>query len=174
MAQGAEGWELLSMLEEALSAGIMRFDTCARGVAAPTPSVLLAALAAAGEEQGGSSAQGGKGRKGKQGRQSKGGRRRKGGAGGAGSGSGSESEYSEYEGSDGEVRTRRSKRQAERRDKDGKGQADRRDGKQPGQKAKKRSKAEVRSTFACCCSVRAGCLEASAQPERALLAAFCS
>ena len=51
MAQGAEGWELLSMLEEALSAGIMRFDTCARGVAAPTPSVLLAALAAAGEEQ---------------------------------------------------------------------------------------------------------------------------
>ena len=39
------------MLEEALSAGIMRFDTCARGVAAPTPSVLLAALAAAGEEQ---------------------------------------------------------------------------------------------------------------------------
>ena len=51
MAQGAEGWELLSMLEEALSAGIMRFDTCARGLAAPTPSVLLAALAAAGEEQ---------------------------------------------------------------------------------------------------------------------------
>ena len=132
------------------------------------------AALAAGEKQGGSSAQGGKGRKGKQGRQSKGGRRRKGGAAGAGSGSGSESEYSEYEGSDGEVRTRRSKRQAERRDKDGKGQADGRGGKQPGQKAKKRSKAEVRSTLACCCSVRAGCLEASAQPERALLAAFCS
>ena len=121
-----------------------------------------AALVAGEEEQGGSSAQGGKGRKGKQGRQSKGGRRRKGGAGGAGSGSGSgsESEYSEYEGTDGEVRTR----QAERRDKDGKGPADGRGGEggtgkqAAGQKAKKRSKAEVRSALACCCSVRAGCL----------------
>ena len=39
------------MVEQALDAGVMRFDTCARGREAVLPSVLLAAIGGAGGDQ---------------------------------------------------------------------------------------------------------------------------
>ena len=41
----------IGMVEQALDAGVMRFDTCARGRQAVLPSVLLAAIGGAGGDQ---------------------------------------------------------------------------------------------------------------------------